>query len=219
MTEYFKDSAAANPPLNLSFFCHFFFIDVVKNIEWEIMSTDTTDIASEHTTCTNELKNMHTKCTEEEVDACASCGKEGSNLNTCNKCKDAKYCNAACKKKHRSKHKKKCERCVAELHDIELFKQPPTREDCPICMVPLSLLHTGRKYYSCCGKIICSGCIHAISLRDKEEKCPFCRAPSKHYSDQEIIKRLQKRMEAEDATAMFNLGAIMMKVIWFASKL
>ena len=170
------------------------------------MSTDTTEIEAEHTTCTNELKNMQIKCTEEEVDACASCGKEGSNLNICNKCKDAKYCNAACKKKHRSKHKKKCERRVAELHDIELFKQPLTREDCPICMLPLSLLHTGRKYYSCCGKIICSGCIHAISLRDKEEKCPFCRAPSKHYSDQEIIKRLQKRMEAEDAIAMFNLG-------------
>ena len=36
---------------------------------------------------------------------CANCGKEGSNLNTCNKCKGATYCNASCKKKHRSKHK------------------------------------------------------------------------------------------------------------------
>ena len=37
---------------------------------------------------------------------CANCGKEGSNLNICNKCKGATYCNASCKKKHRSKHKK-----------------------------------------------------------------------------------------------------------------
>ena len=29
--------------------------------------------------------------------------------NTCNKCKKVKYCNAACKKKHRHKHKKECE--------------------------------------------------------------------------------------------------------------
>src|SRR5210317_1507158 len=65
---------------------------------------------------------------ENDVSACANCGKEGSNLNICNKCKAVKYCNAACKKKHRHKHKKECERQlakIAELHDIELFKQPP----------------------------------------------------------------------------------------------
>ena len=49
---------------------------------------------------------------------CANCGKEGNDLNTCNSCDLVAYCNAACKKKHRTKHKKKCERRVAELHDI-----------------------------------------------------------------------------------------------------
>ena len=49
---------------------------------------------------------------------CANCGKEGGDVtNTCNKCKMVKYCNAACKKKHRSKHKKACDRRIAELHD------------------------------------------------------------------------------------------------------
>ena len=56
--------------------------------------------------------------TEDELDisACANCGKEGNSddMNTCNKCKSVKYCNAACKKKHRSKHKKKCERLQKE---------------------------------------------------------------------------------------------------------
>ena len=33
-----------------------------------------------------------------------------------------------CKKKHRHKHKKQCERRVAELHDEVLFKQPPPPE-------------------------------------------------------------------------------------------
>ena len=43
-----------------------------------------------------------------DTSICAACGKEGnsSDMNTCNKCKMVKYCNAACKKKHRSKHKK-----------------------------------------------------------------------------------------------------------------
>ena len=65
-------------------------------------------------------------CTKELIDVCACCGKEGSDLNVCNKCDLVKYCNVVCKKKHRSKHKKKCERRAAEikaeLHDIELFK-------------------------------------------------------------------------------------------------
>ena len=38
---------------------------------------------------------------------CANCGKEGSDINNvCNKCKQVKYCNAACKKKHRHKLRK-----------------------------------------------------------------------------------------------------------------
>jgi len=46
------------------------------------------------------------------LDICANCGKESnsSDMNTCNKCKSVKYCNAACKKEHRQKHKKQCER-------------------------------------------------------------------------------------------------------------
>ena len=36
-----------------------------------------------------------------EISICANCGKEGTNLNICNKCKTARYCNASCKKKHR----------------------------------------------------------------------------------------------------------------------
>ena len=142
------------------------------------------------TSCTDELKNnLHITCTE-EVDGCACCGKEGSDLNICNKCKAAKYCNAACKKKHRSKHKKKCERRVAELHDIKLFKQPPPKEDCPICMLPLPSLHTGSAYYACCGKEICSGCCHAVEMRDlNEQKCAFCRTPAPE-SEEEAIRNV-----------------------------
>ena len=65
---------------------------------------------------------------ENDVSTCANCGKEGSNLNICNKCKAVKYCNVACKKKHRSKHKKQCEKSVAELHDKALFREPPPEQ-------------------------------------------------------------------------------------------
>ena len=117
---------------------------------------------------------------ENDVSACANCGKEGINLNICNKCKEATYCNAACKKKHRSKHKKQCERRVAELHDEALFREPPPQYgDCPICFIRLPTMHNGRRYYECCGKMICSGCSYADVYDNQgkiiaEEKCPFC---------------------------------------------
>ena len=154
---------------------------------------------------------MHITCTEitaaeDVVDLCANCGKEGSNLNICNKCQMIQYCNAACKKKHRSKHKKKCGRRMAELHDEALFKQPPLKEDCPICFLPLPSMDTGSQYKNCCGKDICSGCIHAVRLRDNGVGlCPFCRTPTP-TSEKEGIERLEKRMEVGDAHAMFNLG-------------
>ena len=150
---------------------------------------------------------------------CANCDKEVVNPNTCNKCKAATYCNAACKKKHRSKHKTDCakrvadlqeeqlerERRAAELHDRELFNQPPPKEDCPICMIPLPTLVSGRKYKSCCGKMICSGCIHAVEKRDGVGLCPFCRTPTP-TSDKEMIEQYKKRMELGDAQAIYNLG-------------
>jgi len=147
-----------------------------------------------------------------DVEICANCGKEGAN-NSCNKCKMVKYCNAACKKKHRTKHKKACERRVAELRDIELFKQPPpSEEDCPICFVRLPTMGTGLRYKSCCGKVICSGCIHAPVYDNqgnarKDKICAFCRVPSS-VTDEEIIKRLQKRVDAGDVEAIRNLGCI-----------
>jgi len=146
-------------------------------------------------------------CNTKTLSTCANCGKEGSDsdMNICNKCEMVKYCNAACKKKHRSKHKKKCERRVAELHDEKLFKQPPPKEeDCPICFQLLPMLNTGRGYYTCCGKTICSGCIHAVHMVDDEEKCPFCRTPAP--DDEENIRRLKKRIELGDDVAIYGLG-------------
>ena len=159
--------------------------------------------------------------TSDTTNTCANCGKEGSGVtNTCNKCKSVMYCNAACKKKHRTKHKKDCEEHVkraaereAELHDEKLFTQPQQEEDCPICMVQLPSLELANVYMACCGKLICTGCVRAFQSRAikakriKEENiCPFCRTPPPE-SDEEMIKRYEKRVELNDVRAILNLGS------------
>lgn len=155
----------------------------------------------------------NTSTTSETALVCANCGKDGSDVtNTCNKCNSVMYCNAACKKRHRTKHKKACERRVAEFHDEKLFKQPPPMEDCPICFLRLPSVMSGSTYMSCCGKMICTGCTHAPVYDNEgnviaEKTCPFCRTPNP-ITNEELIKRYEKRMELNDATAIYTLGVI-----------
>ena len=96
------------------------------------------------------------------------------------------------------------------ISDDVLLKQPPPEEDCPICLLRLPLLASGYVYKSCCGKFICCGCDYApvydnLGNEIIEDKCPFCRTPV-HESDEEYNERLQKRVEVDDAVAIFNLG-------------
>ena len=156
----------------------------------------------------NLIHNNTTTTTNIVLSVCANCGKEDAN-NICNKCKQVRYCNAACKKVHRSKHKKQCERRAAELHDEKLFKQPPPNEDCPICFLRIPRLKTGRRYQSCCGKVICSGCVYAPLYDDQgnevdNQKCPFCR--TSFPTTDEGIERLKQRMEVNDPIAIYNTG-------------
>ena len=64
---------------------------------------------------------------------------------------------------------------------------------------------------SCCGKVICSGCRHAPVYDDlgnvvTEKKCPFCRSPLPD-SDEGIVERYKKRVEANDVIAIHTLGS------------
>jgi len=163
----------------------------------------------------NMLNNMSTDDTD-VLPVCANCGKEGisDNMNTCNKCKVVKYCNATCKKVHKKKHKKDCDehiRLAAEKHDEKLFKQPQAlHDDCPICFLRLPCLGKGSKYYVCCGKVICNGCIYAPVYDDQgnevdNQKCPFCRTQFP-ISNEEMIKRQKKRVDIDDPLAMFMTG-------------
>ena len=109
--------------------------------------------------------------TDPNIKLCANCGKgeeNNINLKACTACKLVKYCNRDCQIAHRPQHKKACKKRAAELHDEALFKQPPSNEDCPICMLRLPSLSSGYRYKSCCGKIICNGCIYAVAMRDRE---------------------------------------------------
>ena len=90
--------------------------------------------------------------------------------------------------------------------DDDLFKQVSPNEECPICMLPLPLNGEQQRYKSCCGKTLCMGCIHAIEAEDKRSTiCPFCRSPvaTLHSED---VERINKRAEANDAEAIYNLG-------------
>ena len=53
---------------------------------------------------TQQIENL--SIMNDVLTICANCGKVVvGNPNICNTCKAATYCNAACKKKHRHKHK------------------------------------------------------------------------------------------------------------------
>lgn len=163
-----------------------------------------------HRTVEREVEHL----AEMESKRCTACGKGDKDavLKTCVACKLARYCSVECQKAHWPKHKKECKRRAAELFDEALFKQPPTKEDCPICFVQLP---PKSSYHECCGKNICCGCEYAHNVAHDNAKydyppCPFCRTP-RYTSIEEHIKRLQKRVGAGDAVAMYILGMLYQK--------
>ena len=147
-------------------------------------------------------------CTDNTTtEICANYSKEGGSLKSCAACNLVKYCSRDCQASHRPQHKKECRRRVAEFHDERLFKDPPPLEDCPICFIRLPVSNTGKMYQTCCGKVICCGCIHAVKKTDGGVGlCPFCRLPPPK-SDEEMMKRLQKRMDAGDGYAICGYGS------------
>ena len=151
---------------------------------------------------------------------CAACGKESETLKTCSGCNAVKYCNADCQKGHRKQHQADCKKRAAEfevalfeigkraaeLFDEILFKKPPPREDCPICMLQLPWDAEETAYEVCCGKIICCGCLDEMLTGERErDNCPFCRT-SMINSEKIRVERCMKRMKAGDANAFNTMG-------------
>ena len=146
---------------------------------------------------------------------CANCGKgkESSiNLKSCAACKMVKYCSRECQIAHRPQHKKECKKRAKELHDELLFKQPPQLdEDCPICFLRMPSINLVHMYMACCGKVICSGCVHAnrrltaVKSGEGASLCPFCRAPTP-TSEKKVIELYKKHMELNDIVAIRSMG-------------
>jgi hypothetical protein len=167
---------------------------------------------------------------------CDECGKEGGvSLKACKSCMQVKYCNAKCQKNHWPKHKIECKRRAAELQDEKLFKNPPPKEDCPICFLPMpdTLIcckslppatissvpiydfaneheELARKaaevYYECCGKSICRGCSYSCDMSRNEDRCPFCNSDRGSKTDEERVGELMKRVDVNDAGAIWVLA-------------
>ena len=152
--------------------------------------------------------------TAEIITVCANCGKgeeSAGDLKACTACKMVKYCNRDCQIAHRPQHKKACKKRAAELYDEQLFSEPPPREECPICMLPLPIADESHSFKSCCGKIICMGCIYAMMIEDvkkgkKREEinaCAFCRTPATSSYE---VKRVKKLMEKGNAMAYYQIA-------------
>jgi len=136
-------------------------------------------------------------------ESCAACGKTDGSFKACTACKLVKYCGRECQVAHRSKHKKACRLKARELFDKQLFADPPRREDCPICMLPMPCDEEEWTYVPCCGKFFCNGCVMCIT----RYVCPFCNSPGAQDEEEEkkmIMERIEK---FNDANAMNCLGS------------
>ena len=127
-----------------------------------------------------------------------------------------------------------CKLRAAELRDEALFKDPPAKEDCPICFLPMPTLLMScitlppatissvpvndfakasaelakmdtEVYYQCCGKSICSGCTYNFN-QSGNNKCPFCNSDRSDKSDEEMAGELMKRVAANDADSICVLA-------------
>ncbi|KAL7549816.1 hypothetical protein ACHAWF_015360 [Thalassiosira exigua] len=139
---------------------------------------------------------------------CASCGNGGDGLKACAACKLVKYCSVACQRAHRPRHKRECRKRAAELHDEALFADPPPKEDCPICCLPMPLhasAESDARNQMCCGKTICEGCAGAASEEDGDLICPFCRSPI-IMDDDEAREKIEARANAGDAVSICKVG-------------
>ena len=126
------------------------------------------------------------------------------------------------------------ERRAAELRDEALFKDPPPKEDCLICFLPMPILliccvslppaiissvpiyhfaianqglaeKTTEEYYPCCGKSICAGCIHSFRESGNSDRCPFCNA-DQGKSEEEDNEDIMKRVAVNDAASICMLA-------------
>jgi TPR repeat protein len=62
------------------------------------------------------------------------------------------------------------------------------------------------KYYPCCGKTICKGCVHSFAQSSNDDKCPFCNSDRSDKTAEEQVEEIMKRVEANDAASIYFLA-------------
>ena len=103
---------------------------------------------------------------------------------------------------------------ISNDDDDKLFQDPPPKEDCPICMLPMpyssGLCGVYTTYLPCCGKLLCTGCSNAedeeMIKGNIKPWCSLCRVPLP-TSAKERHQRYEKQMKLNDAEAFSNLGS------------
>lgn len=99
-----------------------------------------------------------------------------------------------------------------DISDEELFQNPPPKEECSICLLPILFMPShGPVYQPCCGKSLCYGCMMAADLEVQKGNanmrcCPFCRTSSVMTSALDFIDRCEKRMALDDPHAYQMVG-------------
>jgi len=126
---------------------------------------------------------------------------------------------------HRPSHRSACNIRAAEMKcetaypitdipsDELLFKiPPPSKDDCPVCLLPMPISELRCAYMTCCGKFLCHGCIRAAFCSGSKAafssmvvRCALCREKT-IVPDDVILQRVKKRMAANDGDAYFFLG-------------
>ena len=96
------------------------------------------------------------------------------------------------------------EREAMMLRDEVLFKESPPEEDCPICCLRLPM-RNDTMYMQCCGQTLCRGCV--VMSQRSQGKCPYCREEWQSMSDEESVRRTEKRMELNDVDSFHMLAA------------
>ena len=123
-----------------------------------------------------------------------------------------------------------------KLRDEALFKDPPPKEDCPICFLPMPIkmiccislppatissvpiynfaidnkelaTKSAGEQYECCGNTICRGCIYSNADAGNDHKCPFCNSVRGGKTEEEKNEELMKRVEANDADSICVLAS------------
>jgi TPR repeat protein len=63
-----------------------------------------------------------------------------------------------------------------------------------------------EKYYPCCGKSVCTGCVHSC-IQSGNMKCPFCNSDRGTKTDEECSEEIMKRVDANDPASIYLLGS------------